>query len=523
MFAPVAALALVLATSYSPAGIARLVEQLGAANFAARETAGKRLIVIGEPALPALRHATRSTDPEVARRSNTLVATITKLADNTRTLAPTLVELDVVEQPLGDVLPLLEKQTGYKFQVSGIGRALSTKITLSTNGKVPFWVAMDKVSAAAGLTVASEYQAITTLSPDMHQQMLIRGGRRSPISPQTQQLIVPTGTVILRSKPTRPNPLSLSGGVRIEAIPYPAAAFPTLTPETGVVLLQAMPEPKLPWERVQSFWVTKATDDQGRELDTVASADNTTTSRVLPDQARRVVFDAAGNLNVVPDGDRGAPEPTFVPNNAQTLFRLKAGDSPPKRLKEFEGVIRAVVHSKTEELVATPLGRSALGHNGVSLRTTTPVASEESMTDTYACEISLRYNTNDVRFEGGQPSVMQTTWLDGRGRMVQQQGVVVVVVNGRRVNSPEATLKRTLFGLTVTDDAGKPFLLAVTHSRREIDQVTLWTVDDLKLIVTPTDPTQGKPTKVAFSAGRSKTVDIPFQLRDVPLTIGKAP
>lgn len=521
MLAPFAALALALVSGLSSAWVPRLVEQLGAPEFAAREAASKKLTAIGEPALPLLKHATQSTDPEVARRANTLVATITKRAENTRLLAPTLVELNVVDQPLGDVLPILEQQTGYKFQVSGVGRALSKKITLSTNGKVPFWVAMDQVSAAAGLSVGSEYQAITALSQEL-QPLPLRGGRRMPPSAPMQQLIVPTSTVILRPKPAQPNPLALAGAVRLEAIPYPAGAIPTPTPDTATVLLQAIPEPKLPWERVQSYWVTKATDEQGRELATVASADSTVT-RIQPIQGGRVVFDAAGNLTVVPDGDRGAPELPFVPNNAQTMIHLKLGESPSRTLKEFEGVIRAVVQSSTEELVATPFGRSAMGHNGVSLKATTPVPADEPLSDAFVCDVSLRYNTTDVRIEGGQPSVMETVWIDGRGRMVNRQQIAaVVLVNGKRVGA-DARPQRTLFGLTVTDDAGKPYLLAVTQSKREIDQLTLWNTDDVKLILKPSEPGQGKPTKVTFSAGRSKTVDIPFKLRDVPLTMGKTP
>lgn len=522
MFTPFAALALTVSSLSLPVPLVpRLVELLGSSAFPAREAAGRALVAAGEPALPALKTATRSTDPEVARRAAALVAAITRRADNARTLAPTPVELDVTDRPLGDVLPLLEGQTGYRFQVSGVGRALSTKVTLSTNGPVPFWVAMDKLAAAAGLTPASEYQAITVLSPDAP-LVFVRGGRRVPAGAQTQQLLVPTRTVVLRPKPSNANPLSYAGAVRVEAVPFPSALFPSFTGDTVGVVLQAMPEPKLSWERVQSFWVTRATDERGRELATVADTPGETT-RVQPVQGGRVVFDAGGNMRVVPDGDRGRADPAFVPNAAQTLVRLKFEEEPPKSLREFEGVIRVVVQSGTEDLVATQPGRAATGLNGVSLIASEPVPSEEPFSDAAEFTVTLRYNAGDVRFEGGQPGVMETVWVGGGRAMMRQQVNAAVFVNGKRVTGAGATPRPSLHGLTVTDEAGKPYLLAVSTSRREIDQATNWTVDELKLVLKPSEPGQGKPTKVTFAAGRSKTVDIPFKLRDVPLTVGNEP
>lgn len=57
--------------------IARLIKQLGHAEFAKREAANKELDAIGEPALDALRKATRDTDPEICRRAGKIVQSIT--------------------------------------------------------------------------------------------------------------------------------------------------------------------------------------------------------------------------------------------------------------------------------------------------------------------------------------------------------------------------------------------------------------------------------------------------------------
>jgi len=51
------------------ARIAKLVKELGADDWAARENASKELLKIGKPALPALKEAAQSKDAEVAARA----------------------------------------------------------------------------------------------------------------------------------------------------------------------------------------------------------------------------------------------------------------------------------------------------------------------------------------------------------------------------------------------------------------------------------------------------------------------
>src|SRR5262245_34858558 len=60
--------------------IAALVRQLGSESFNEREAAGKALEAVGERALPALRLAVGSPDPEVRRRADDLIHAILKAA-----------------------------------------------------------------------------------------------------------------------------------------------------------------------------------------------------------------------------------------------------------------------------------------------------------------------------------------------------------------------------------------------------------------------------------------------------------
>src|SRR5262249_43407076 len=73
--------------------IAKLIEQLGSANFGERELASKKLDAIGLPALEALRKDAQGRDAEVRRRAEELVQKIEKRSENVRMLEPKRVHL----------------------------------------------------------------------------------------------------------------------------------------------------------------------------------------------------------------------------------------------------------------------------------------------------------------------------------------------------------------------------------------------------------------------------------------------
>jgi len=53
--------------------IEQLIEQLGSSKFRVREAAAKELLVLGKRAIPALRKALQSTDPDVRLRAQLLL------------------------------------------------------------------------------------------------------------------------------------------------------------------------------------------------------------------------------------------------------------------------------------------------------------------------------------------------------------------------------------------------------------------------------------------------------------------
>jgi hypothetical protein len=134
-------------------GVGGLIEQLGDRNFDAREAATKALDALApEAVVPALRKAQDHADAEVRRRA----AQLLPLKERAAALAPKRVDLRLKHKTLRQAVVELSKQTGYKIelwpdaQVNGDREKQVYNFDLSN---VPFWEALDRVSADGGLVL----------------------------------------------------------------------------------------------------------------------------------------------------------------------------------------------------------------------------------------------------------------------------------------------------------------------------------------------------------------------------------
>ena len=612
--------------------VKHLIAQLGSPDFHAREAATRELETVGPPALAALKAATASEDMEVARRAGELASRIARRADNDRTLAPTLVDLTFEDKPLSEVLAALGKQTGYKLMAPDVDDP-TVKVTVKTNGKVPFWVAVQQVCDAAGLEVGpvtaiavaaapTPEPLVATFAPVKPVQLAIIPLRNIQIVPapklvpakpadppaalqkqaevardlaevlkrrmevaervqpkvaekqpgaeqkrlqelqaaqlaEAQRLLAalaeeqarqavaarsgytPTapalpGMIVLRPK-AKPYPACVSGAVRVEATPFPAAALPAVPTTLIPIVLTAAAEPKLKWEHVESVRVTKAIDDAGRTLVTAPADSSALTTRVHPVQGGAIVLE--GGLGAVLVPTHGTVAASFSPQPTQAVVRLKA-DGPTKSLKELEGVIRAVVRAGPEEMAAATgfddAAVTAFGPNGLGLKVSKlePVPDKE---DEFTLDVVVGYKAGEVQLaDNSAPGVTETV---GNGQVIVRQQMVIggeVVLRqqvigagfrggrrgGYRVAGENSGL--SVFGLTVTDAAGTPFELTAPTSVRRFD-ADGGVTDEVKLVLKPTAKGQGKPVKVAFAGVRAKTVEVPFKLADVPVAAGTGP
>ena len=129
--------------------VAALVRDLGAADYKAREKAGRDLEELGDKALPHLRKAlVDTTSPEVARRLSVLV----RKMEYDRLVNPRRVTMARKSRTPKELCDEGARQTGYRIEFQGNGPAADGRHVVGFDN-APFWVAMDAIADLAGATV----------------------------------------------------------------------------------------------------------------------------------------------------------------------------------------------------------------------------------------------------------------------------------------------------------------------------------------------------------------------------------
>ncbi|HEX4589561.1 MAG TPA: hypothetical protein VH120_06510 [Gemmataceae bacterium] len=129
----------------------KLIEQLGSADFKAREAAGKALAAAGSDALAAMKRAATHPDPEVRKRLTALIAD----AERAALLAPKRVTMKLDAAPLREAVAELAKASGYKIELQNSGGP-QPLISLAAID-APFWEVFDKLCAQGGLILQQHY------------------------------------------------------------------------------------------------------------------------------------------------------------------------------------------------------------------------------------------------------------------------------------------------------------------------------------------------------------------------------
>ena len=488
------------------AELTRLADQLGDRDYRVREQAGKRLGELGADALPTLRKVVESGNLEATDRAVDLVAKIERHIANAKSTAGTLVELPADEQTLGAAFDALRKQTGYTIQLNGDQSPRSKKVTPKA-GKVIFWEVLQSLAGQADLEVES---AVSTAG---------NGPVNIPANPNQPKDTPPIGTVVLRPKPAKSNPVCISGAFRIEAIPVPAVNLPQMPANRVPVLLQITPEPRLRWICTTQTLVTMAKDQDGRSL---------VWDYVAPDlqpnnyayEGRRIGRGKGGYY-----GGQVAPA-EFPATPFQAYVKLLAPDAGTSNaLKEIEGKIRGKIWSQPETMLAIA-GLSDTVQEIYSASLSLKAKYEPMPGDAAAhlMSITTTYNAGEVIPYHGN-SALNTNpdglWLEnGPGGRVK--------LNAVKLNAEELRLAQgftNAYGLALVDGRGKPMNLSphTVTQRNQYDQFTgTQTIMIVaQYVVRPADKDDAaKPAKLTFNGTRMKTLEVPFKLKDVAVLRG---
>jgi hypothetical protein len=128
---------------------ASLVARLASPRFVEREQATRSLQELGAKALPALRAARESKDPEVRTR----VAALVDRIESELIIRPSLVTLRFHDRPIKEVVQSIAEQSNLPLQLvnEALPKWRETRITLEAAEPVPFWTALDRLCEAGHL------------------------------------------------------------------------------------------------------------------------------------------------------------------------------------------------------------------------------------------------------------------------------------------------------------------------------------------------------------------------------------
>lgn len=370
-----------------PSEIAKLIEQLGARDYAVREAAGKRLVEIGDLALAPLA-AVPPDHPERSTRAARLLVSIRDRLENEKLLAPTLVVLPRGEQPLRRVFELIETQSRIKLDINGDSSVLNQRVKLS-GGEKPFWEHLQQVVSATGLDVAevNEYRvgSVRQTEEDKSDEVVrmtpMRQGDAQKLKDHIQELndqIAKStdpaekadlkndvarvtryyekltgvdqrmeerkkaresllGRVTLKLAP-KTNPACATGAVRIESIPVPANLLKRYPTDQFPLMMKVQGEPKLAWQCVTELLIVEAIDERGRSLAPTFFTPDTYTNLANDElQLRRA------NMGL------SADEPYRLVPHDMGIATLAAVSAQPLKLKSIRGLVKATLVNRSGE------------------------------------------------------------------------------------------------------------------------------------------------------------------------------
>lgn len=138
--------------------ISEMIKALGDSSFEVREKAEKDLGLAGEPALEQLRKARKSEDPEIRRRTESLIKKIETESDNKKLIDPKKITMKHSDAPVTEVIADLVKQSGYRIILEDKSRALESKKVSVEMKDATFWEALETISMKANLVEVAGIQ-----------------------------------------------------------------------------------------------------------------------------------------------------------------------------------------------------------------------------------------------------------------------------------------------------------------------------------------------------------------------------
>lgn len=469
--------------------VSQLISRLGSPAYHEREAACRELDRLGEPALRDLKQATYSGDSETARRAGELVRRIEQRAANARFLAPTQVDVTIIDAPLPDAVRDFGRITGLPVSLGGDGAAmakLARRRVTFRSGRVSLWEAYGDFMRAAEL---AEWDGVTPLAGlptplaggqrlDAQAVMIAQaaGGGRVIIRKNRAALPAATRQLWLHDSDGKGSHVFSTGAVRIRVLPA-ATPLPALALDGDqfAMPLQIGLEPKLTWNGSPLIKSVAAVDDQGQAI--------TATAVRVPDPAY------AEDFGEFADGNSGQ-------RNRIVALRVTRGDKPAEAIRELKGTLSLPVRVKgvvvaIDKPVQNP-GNPVRGKNGFTL----------------LVEAAQKADNGDVRLNivlDMPVDAPESLWALNRFGGV-------VVMPGRRLQAREQRMEFP--GFALEDAKGQHYAVETTSPQG--DNGGEGVRARLTLICKPPKDA-GPPARLTYSASIATALEVPFRLADLPM------
>jgi hypothetical protein len=340
------ALAAVAAPPAAQPTPAELVARLGSDDFRTREAAHAALQKCGPEALPALRAALESADPETRLRAAPLLTRIQRSADSTPRIVAKKIALDYRNVPLGQAVTDLRARTGLNVTIDPDRVADPLRKITCVTGELPVWEAVEALAAAAGL--CEDFRA------ELELPKVTNTGRRIIASAPSVPAADAVPVVLVDGKERLP--AARGSAVRITPLPR-AFTGHRVQLGTGDVALcfDVAPAPGLGWQDVVAVKITKLVDEHGR----VGGGGAMRAYEASPNELEDFGIIAGGpvvafrpGIGMRFDPRTGSPlYPDTAPNPRVIAVPLKVATPAARSLKRLEGKIFGEITLANQTLV----------------------------------------------------------------------------------------------------------------------------------------------------------------------------
>ncbi len=462
--------------------LAQQIPRLGNPRFVVREEAQRRLFQAGPEALPLLRKAAASSDPEIRSRVVELVRYFEDLTENERLLEAPRLRLDFQKKPLREAVQTLAQQTGLPLELDADQVPNPQRpITVQTEA-LPLWQAIDRFYAATGL------REVPAPNSNGAQSQVYLGGNmirstayyRRPSGPQ-KILLAPGKFRGVRD--------AGSTAVRIRAIPRAELHDPLPTHSGSEITfgLDVRAAPPLNASKVIGVQIEKAFDQHGlpvRQSHTAASilgGDGTVYYNNVGGQALvQTAWPAAGTSF--------ASHPHQIPVTVRTTRR------DVQLLREVVGLVALRVQGQSHQLLRIDelhkqTANTTFQVEGITVQIVNIL---KKSNDRYSLQIKLEYSMNQ-----NNPAIAN------------------LGVNPFGPGSDPAATSIESPELTILDGKGNALTERTSGSSRSSFNGVV--IRQSKTFLYQQAEGQGIPETLVLSGRKPFVLRVPFRLKNVPL------